>query len=365
MTILLIEPFYTGSHRAWVEGYRRHSSHRVEALTLPGRFWKWRMTGGAPVLAREYDRLDYTPDLIVASDMLDAAAFRGMCRRPLPPIAVYFHENQLTYPWPRDETPPKRERNRHYPWINVTSALAADAVLFNSEFHQRSFLQALAPFLRRFPDTVPPEYIEEIRRKSAVLPLGLRLDDIAAAPETAAMSSSPLLLWNHRWEYDKGPEAFFDVLYELSDRGMDFRLAVLGQADRRVPDCFTRARRRLGERIAVWGEVLRDRYVEWLGQCDILPVTSYQDFFGISVAEAIYAGVVPLLPRRVAYPELIPPRYHNDYLYDEGDLAERLRRMLTEKQRPPAALSRHIARFDWRRMAAEYDRVLSRFAAGG
>ena len=27
----------------------------------------------------------------------------------------------------------------------------------------------------------------------------------------------PLILWNHRWEYDKNPEPFFQSLFRLKD----------------------------------------------------------------------------------------------------------------------------------------------------
>ncbi len=45
MNILLLEPYFGGSHRAWAEGYARHSGHRIDLLTLPASFWKWRMQG--------------------------------------------------------------------------------------------------------------------------------------------------------------------------------------------------------------------------------------------------------------------------------------------------------------------------------
>ena len=35
----------------------------------------------------------------------------------------------------------------------------------------------------------------------------------------------PLILWNHRWEYDKNPETFFKVLFNLHKKGIDFRVA--------------------------------------------------------------------------------------------------------------------------------------------
>jgi hypothetical protein len=54
MKILLISPYRGGSHQAWAEGYQAHSVHEVTLLTLPDRFWKWRMHGGAVTLARRF-----------------------------------------------------------------------------------------------------------------------------------------------------------------------------------------------------------------------------------------------------------------------------------------------------------------------
>ncbi|MCS5640060.1 MAG: DUF3524 domain-containing protein, partial [Candidatus Marinimicrobia bacterium] len=50
MKILIVEPFLSGSHKAWAESYAKHSKHEVEIISLPGRFWKWRMHGGAVTL---------------------------------------------------------------------------------------------------------------------------------------------------------------------------------------------------------------------------------------------------------------------------------------------------------------------------
>ena len=53
LTIWLLSPYHTGSHRAWAEGYQSHSRHSVYLLTLSGRFWKWRMQGAALELAAQ------------------------------------------------------------------------------------------------------------------------------------------------------------------------------------------------------------------------------------------------------------------------------------------------------------------------
>ncbi|HHE70832.1 MAG TPA: DUF3524 domain-containing protein, partial [Chloroflexi bacterium] len=53
LRVLVLVPYYGGSHRAWAEGYVRASRHEVSLVTLPARFWKWRMQGGAVTLATE------------------------------------------------------------------------------------------------------------------------------------------------------------------------------------------------------------------------------------------------------------------------------------------------------------------------
>src|SRR5512135_1402358 len=97
MKVLLLEPYYTGSHAAWADGYAAHSRHQVAVLGLPGRFWKWRMHGGAVTLAREFMGMDFAPDLLLATDMLDLTTFLALtrARTHAVPTAIYFHENQL------------------------------------------------------------------------------------------------------------------------------------------------------------------------------------------------------------------------------------------------------------------------------
>ena len=83
MNILLIEPYFTGSHRQWASGYQASSGHSVEVLKLSGANWKWRMHGGAVTLARRFLESGSTPDMILATDMLDLTTFlRSPAGRP-------------------------------------------------------------------------------------------------------------------------------------------------------------------------------------------------------------------------------------------------------------------------------------------
>jgi glycosyltransferase involved in cell wall biosynthesis len=364
MNILLVEPFFEGSHAAWAEGYRKHSTHQVELLPLTGRFWKWRMHGGAVTLARRFLDSSLSPDLILASDMLDLTTFLALTRERTAdvPTAVYFHENQLSYPWSPDDPDPSAGRDRHYGFINYTTALAADRVFFNSRYHLESFLGALPGFLAAFPDHRESGTVDDIRAKSAVLHLGLELSDLGSH---LSDDGPPLVLWNHRWEYDKNPEAFFRVLTELSRRGAGFRLAVLGRSYGEAPPVFQLAREELAGHIVQFGHVeSREEYVSWLRRADILPVTSNQDFFGASIVEAIHCGAFPLLPRRLTYPELIPESMHDACLYgDEDDLVVRLARALVTPS--PRALTQRLRsamnRFDWMSRSSVYDDHFRRF----
>lgn len=363
MNLLLLEPYFTGSHKAWAEGYAAHSTHDVTILSLPGNFWKWRMHGGAITLARQFLERDLQPDMILATDMLDLTTFLSLTRRKTSnlPVAVYFHENQLTYPWSPSDRDVQQKRDRHYGFINYASALTADAVFFNSNYHRRSFLAELRRFLRHFPDHRDPENIDRIEENSDVLPLGLDLARFDSVNGQTSKSGPMLILWNHRWEFDKNPEEFFRALYAVAENGIDFRVAILGECFAQQPQVFERAQQRLRDRIVQFGYVASfEEYAHWLWQAAILPVTSYQDFFGASVVEALYCECLPLLPRRLAYPELIPTESHHHAFYRNfDDLVARLEQLLTEVDFEIESLRRNVRRFDWRVMAAEYDSVIA------
>lgn len=360
MKICLIEPFHTGSHAVWAEEFSRYSRHEVELLTLSGRRWKWRMHGGAVTLARHFMADGCEPDLLLASDMLDLTTFLALTRKKTAglPTALYFHENQLSYPWSPNGANPAQQR-AHYAFINYTSALAADAVLFNSRYHLKAFTGELPEFLQGFPDQNELASVDLIKKNSQVLPLGLDLRrfDEHQPGAMGDRTRPPLVLWNHRWEYDKNPEEFFRALYQMQDEGIAFEVAILGESYRNCPPVFSEAKQRLGKRIVHFGyaENFAD-YARWLWQADLLPVTSNHDFFGASVIQAIYCNCTPLLPDRLAYPEHLPAAMQNKFLYSGFDeLLEQLRGLLINPLRQTDELHAHVAGYDWGKMVSRYD----------
>jgi glycosyltransferase involved in cell wall biosynthesis len=364
LEITLIEPFFTGSHKTWAHGLRAKSRHNIKILSLPGINWRWRMRGGSITLAQAYLAEKQQPDLLLASDMLDLATFLGLTREKTHdlPSAIYFHENQLVYPsQAHHETKPGH--TSQYELLNFTSALAADAVFFNSDFNRLSFLEALPQFLQGYPDYQGLDRVSEIAEKSSTLHLGLDLSAMdAQRPTTPKPLTRPLILWNHRWEYDKNPTSFFHALGILADEGLDFSVAVLGENLRDDPKEFNAAQAKLGERILQFGYTeTAEEYARWLWEADLLPVTSRHDFFGASVAEAVYCNTKPLLPRRMAYPELLPDDAEDLFYESFEDLVERLRAeikafpLAAETKQQETPWRKQVRRFDWREQIDIYD----------
>lgn len=178
---------------------------------------------------------------------------------------------------------------------------------------------------------------------------------MARAPEQRP-SRPAHIVWNHRWEHDKSPDDFFAALYALDDAGESFRLSVVGESFDDVPPVFEEARRRLAGRIENFGYLPhRDDYAKVLLDADIVVSTARNEFFGMSVMEACYAGCYPVLPNRLAYPGVFPA----EFLYDSRrDLIDRLRTLAVSP--PPRNAARHIAgQYCWPRMAQDYAELLA------
>lgn len=377
MRILAIEPYYDGSHRAFLDGWRNYSQHAWTLLELPGYKWKWRMRHASLTMANRVDQLltgGDKWDLVFCSDMLNLPEFLGMSsrlsRHPAP-LVVYFHENQLTYP-------SRQPRDYQYAYSNFLTALRADGVWFNSDFHRAEFLRAMLGYLRRMPDFQHLDAVDVIRDKCEVQAPGI---DLSQAPDRG--TDHPLrILWCARWEHDKNPDDFFLAIRDLEAAGHDFRLAVIGPSYHEVPAVFANAKSEFRGRIDHWGyQPSKDDYRRVLAWADVFVSTANHEFFGLSVTEAISAGVFPLLPHRLAYPEVVGADDHlveREHLYSgsSADLANRLSKLVIRYESgglwagTRAILQSRVGSFAWPQRSSMMDASLVRvrsnwLAAGG
>ena len=375
MRVLAIEPYYGGSHRAFLDGWAGPSEHQWSTLGLPPYKWKWRMRHGALTMARRVAELiagGARWDLLFASDMLDLAQFLGLAHPSLRrlPSVVYFHENQLTYP-----VRVEKERDLHFSLTNFSTAVASDATWFNSAFHRDSFLEAIPALLHRMPDFHAHDEIAALRAKSSIHPPGVSL---RPRPRSARPAGPVRILWAARWEHDKAPETFFAALRALEGRGVDFRLSVLGESFRERPSVFEQARERFAPRIDHWGFLpSRDDYEEALADADLFVSTARHEFFGLSAVEAVTAGAFPVLPYRLSYPEVMGPlaRELDGDIFYEGGVRPLARKLAELSQRAVYGTlwpnserdlgSRLMERFNWSRLTLELDDALERLTAGG
>lgn len=348
MRCLLLESFYGGSHKVWADKLMKIFDGRMTMLSLPDRFWKWRMEGSAWEFAKQYRALNREFDCIVFSDLINVSLFLSFAKidRSKTKLILYMHENQLSYPQSFEMHEKDIERDRHYGFIDIMNAMIVDQVIFNSKFHQYDFSKEIEPFLDAFPDTPIDFSREGLLKKSRIIPIPLALNEIIDRPK--AYRKTKTILWNHRWEYDKNPELFFNTLIDLQEEGCNFNVHIIGQKYKRYPEIFDKAKRVLEDKVLSFGFIKsREEYLNLLHKSDIYPVCSFHDFFGISVVEAIASGIKPLLPNRLVYPEhLSPDIYPNSFYSDDLEFKDKLKRLLTDPILLEVELREEMRKYD-------------------
>lgn len=290
-------------------------------------------------------------DLILASDMLHLPAFLGAigpARRDAA-VALYMHENQLTYPLsPRDSV------DEAYAMINWASMAVADLVLFNSRFHLDAWTADIPGLLHRFPDYKHSSLLSEVMNRLEVMPVGVDLRRLDGA--VPAQIEAPLILWNQRWDFDKEPDRFATAMIDLATTHQ-FSLALAGEQITEL-EAYTLLHSELGDRIVHSGFAPDEVYVGLLSAADVVVSTATQEFFGIALTEAVYAGALPILPNALVYPERIPREFHALCLYNPDEMDQLLRWALDnslERGAIATSLRPTMAAFDWSRVAPQYD----------
>ncbi|CAB4068185.1 Glycosyltransferase-like domain-containing protein 1,DNA-directed RNA polymerase II subunit RPB4,Glycosyltransferase-like domain-containing protein 1-like,DNA-directed RNA polymerase II subunit Rpb4 [Lepeophtheirus salmonis] len=274
--ILIIEPFYGGSHKQLIQ-FLESVVPVAYLATLTPKKWHWRARTGALALSQSIPSEKFTH--LFASSVLNLAEL----------IAL------------RQD-------------LNV--------ILFNSEYNMLSFLDGIDGFLSKQPDYKIKNLKHQLQGKCSVLYFPVNFPSLNVQRELTPKSVR--IVWPHRWEHDKNPTSFFNVLYRLHDEGHDFKISVLGETYTDVPRIFEEARLKLVDHIVNWGFVSsKDKYYQILiNESDVVVSTANHEFFGVAVVEAAYLGCYPLVPNRLVYPELFPKKY----LYStDNQLYKRLR----------------------------------------
>ncbi|XP_077978831.1 tRNA-queuosine alpha-mannosyltransferase-like [Glandiceps talaboti] len=366
--ILLIEPFYGGSHRQLIDLLSSQVDKCVQ-YTLPAKKWHWKARTSALYFSQTIPKSSHYR-LLFTSSVLNLAELVAL-RRDLGNLKkiLYFHENQLIYPVRKQQ-----DRDFQYGYNQIISCLVADIIVFNSHYNMTSFLSSIDSFLKLIPDHRPKQLVEEIQPKCQVLYFPVqfpilsteqRRDDAKSChgnssqdTELTGNKDTLHIVWAHRWEHDKGPTVFFEVLFKLQENGLPFRLSVLGETFTDVPEIFDEAKQRLQSHILNWGyQQKKSDYYDILESADVAVSTAEHEFFGVAMLEAVYCGCYPLCPNKLVYPEIFPA----ECLYrTPQQLYKRLRefcrhRHLVKKQ----SVQIDIEKYSWQSLQPYYDTLLS------
>ena len=330
MKALLLSAYDAESHRLW-----RHNLQAMfpliqwHELTLPARYFPWRVRGNSLSWAFNHRAtLTDNYDFLLTTSMTDLSALRGfvpaLARLP---TAVYCHENQFAYPVNPDPRAP-RPNPVEPQMLSLYTALCADQLVFNSAYNRETFLQGVAELLGKLPDHVPAGLVERLQH-ARVIPVPLSEDVFAPASRSIDASEADVLniVWNHRWEYDKGPALLLAIVEELIASGLRFRLHLLGQRFRQAPAPLQQLQALLERHCAALGiepghsGYIADRqtYCQLLASADVALSTALHDFQGLSLLEATALGCTPLAPRRLVYPEYLGPEFLYDTTGDNGE----------------------------------------------
>jgi len=322
-TIWLLSAYRSASHAAWanwiVDTFDEFNWHKLE---LPGRHFRWRIRGNPLSWLNKLPQ--ETPDLILATSMVDLATLKGLHPQLAHiPCIYYFHENQFAYPVNN-----KQHESVDPQMVQLYGALAANKVFFNSAYNLDTFFNGVEHLLSRLPDEVPDKITDILKQKTQLLPVSI------SKVKPAEKIQPKLILWNHRWEYDKAPEVFFEALIKLEAMNIDFQLALLGERPPNKTTALLHIEKKFADKILINEKISKPDYLKYLSLSSIAVSTAIHEFQGLAMLEAVSAGAVPVVPDALCYTE----QYAAEFRYvpnDSAALADKLFSFLNDLPAAP------------------------------
>ncbi len=300
MKCLLLSGYDADSHIEWREQLVEllaQLGHQCDVLAAPPRHFSWRVRSNGLWLSQRVESFDY--ELIIATSMVELTSFKAL--RPelaKTPTVLYFHENQFAYPDTEDMY------NRvHIQLSSIMSALAADCLLFNSHYNRDSFLRGARQLAKKVPDTLDRTHIDRLSERSEVIPIAI---DESWRQQNTASPDTRLIIWPHRWEFDKGLALMAAVL-DGAKNYPDLSFVVCGQQFKKTPDYFVEA----VERCEARGQILAKghqpliEFKRLLALANIVLSTSDHEFQGLSMLRGMAAGCMAVAPDDLVYPDYV------------------------------------------------------------
>ena len=318
--ILLISAYPAQSHRYWQRQFEAILGPvaDITALTLPARYYSWRHQGSAlSFLDPTHQRiLKQNFDRVVCTSACNLCELRGLNPQlSRYPNLVYFHENQFAFPGKQNLT-----ALRTMQVTEIYTALAADQLAFNSKFNADSFLDGAAELLKQLPDEVPGHLLDTIAQKLTILPVPLSIPETVHSSlnsSATTMTKRPngylRVLWNHRWEDDKGLDLLAAIIEQSHRQALPVHFVIGGPRHPKAATAFQKQIAPFSNLVSILPYFPDHRhYLVEVSRCHAVLSTAKHEFQGIAVMEAALMGLYPVVPNHLVYPEYIPSKYCYD-----------------------------------------------------
>ena len=159
-------------------------------------------------------------------------------------------------------------------------------IVFNSAFNRDTCREGVRQLAKRLPEGLPAQLFTKLDAAGVA---GARISRRQLFSRTALPTDSPMeIVWNHRWEYDKGIELLAHIIEQVKQTGLRYRFHIVGQQFRHRPEAFEEIDRHLNE-ISAHFDMPRgnfgyiedtDRYQALLTSCHVVLSTAKHDFQG-------------------------------------------------------------------------------------
>jgi hypothetical protein len=300
LDILALEPFYGGARKQMLEALVRTSRHRWTLLKLPPRRIERRITVAANWFAEQLSRTRVGRlDVLFTSEALNLSNFLRLVPALAKfPSVAYFHSNQLPEP-----TSTARQNED---LANLSTAVAATDVWFNSRYHLRSFLARAAALVERHPELSSRNPMHGITKKVQFLPPPIDTSIVAdvRAGMTDSVERNPRLIFIETRDADI--RLLNNALGMVDGRGQTFELVTVGPSEGISEDFPRRG----------LPEANEESHIQAMLGAGIVASAKPSAASDFLVARALIAGCRPVLPRGACYPEMIPSELHGACLFE-------------------------------------------------
>lgn len=125
---------------------------------------------------------------------------------------------------------------------------------------------------------------EKIEPKCSVIYFPINFEKIPKREPKINADTGPLhLVWPHRWEHDKNYQLLADVLIEMHNRNVDYRVSIIGENFTTNPKCFDQLKDIIESKIINFGYLSKEDYFKCILNADVVISTANHEFFGVSM----------------------------------------------------------------------------------